>query len=110
MAVKAIPDGYRTVTPSLTIKGAAKLIEFIEAAFGGKEVFRMPAPSREIMHAEITMGDFLIMLNDAIGQSPTTAPLFLYVNDDDRVYASAVRRKVTRVGAFAVVMFRVRPR
>ena len=90
MAVKAIPDGYHTVTPSLVVKGAAQLIDFIKEAFAGEEAFRMPAPSGEIMHAEVKIGNSVVMLNDAIRQSPTTSSLFLYVTDVDRVYQRAL--------------------
>jgi PhnB protein len=91
MAVKPIPEGYHTVTPTLAVKGAGKLIEFIEAAFGGKEAFRMPLPSGEIMHAEVRIGDSVVMLNDAMWQSPTTAALFLYVKEVDGVYGRALK-------------------
>jgi PhnB protein len=53
MPVKPVPKGYHTVTSSLAIKGAAKLIDFIKAAFGGEEVMRVPTPSGDIMHAEV---------------------------------------------------------
>jgi len=97
MAVKAIPDGYHTVTPSLVVKGAAQLIDFIKEAFAGEEAFRMPAPSGEIMHAEVKIGDSVVMLNDATRQSPTTSSLFLYVTDVDRVYQRALKAGATSV-------------
>jgi|SRR5215471_6696219 len=97
MAVKAIPDGYHTVTPSLVVKGAAQLIDFIKEAFAGEEAFRMPAPSGEIMHAEVKIGNSVVMLNDAIRQSPTTSSLFLYVTDVDRVYQRALKAGATSV-------------
>jgi len=78
MAVKSIPDGYHTVTPSLVVKGAAKLIDFIKEAFAGQEAFRMAAPSGEIMHAEVRIGDSVVMLQDPMPQQPTTTTsLFL---------------------------------
>ena len=57
MVVKAIPDGYRSVTPALVVKGAAELIDFAKETFGAEEAFRMPAPNGEILHAEIRIGD-----------------------------------------------------
>ncbi len=99
MAVKPIPEGYHTVTPSLTVKGAAKLIEFVEAAFGGTEAFRMPMPSGDIMHAEVTIGDSVVMLDDAIQQPPTASSLFLYLNDVDGVYKRALKAGAISVSA-----------
>jgi uncharacterized glyoxalase superfamily protein PhnB len=95
MAVKAIPDGYHTVTPSLVVKGAAKLIDFIKEAFGGEEAFRMPGPGGEVMHAEVRIGDSVVMLNDPMQQQPTTTSLFLYVTDVDGVYKRAVKAGAT---------------
>jgi PhnB protein len=97
MAVKPVPKGYHTVTPSLVVKGAAKLIDFIKAAFGGEELMRMPTPSGEIMHAEVRIGDSVVMLNDAIQQPPTTSSLFLYVTDVDGLYKRAVNAGATSV-------------
>jgi PhnB protein len=64
MAIKPKPDGYHNVTPYLSIKGAAKAIEFYKRAFGATELFRLVAPSGEIGHAEIKIGDSPIMLAD----------------------------------------------
>jgi uncharacterized glyoxalase superfamily protein PhnB len=95
MAVKAIPDGYHSVTPSLAVNGAAKLIDFVREAFGAEEAFRMATPTGEIMHAEVRIGDSVVMLNDAMRQSPTTSSLFLYVADVDRVYQRALKAGAT---------------
>jgi PhnB protein len=97
MAVKAVPKGFHTVTPSLVVKGAAKMIDFIKAAFGGEELMRMPTPSGEIMHAEVKIGDSIVMLNDAMQQPATTSSLFLYVPDVDRLYERAVKAGATSV-------------
>ena len=91
MSVKPVPKGYHTVTPSLVVKGAAKLIDFIKAAFGGEELMRMPAPSGEIMHAEVKIGDSIVMLNDAMQQPSTTSSLLLYVPDVDARHKRAVK-------------------
>src|ERR1700682_1899529 len=63
-SVKAIPEGYHTVTPYLIIKGAADAIEFYKSAFGATELFRMAQPEGKIGHAEIQIGDSRIMLAD----------------------------------------------
>jgi len=64
MATKAIPEGYRTATPYLIIKGAADAIEFYQRAFGATEMLRMADPQGRIGHAEIRIGDSVIMLAD----------------------------------------------
>jgi PhnB protein len=80
MAVKAIPQGYHTVTPSLSVKGAGKLIDFLKAGFDAEEAFSMAMPDDAIMHAEVRIGDSTVMLNDLMGQPPTSSALFLYVS------------------------------
>ena len=99
MAVKAIPEGYHSVTPSLSVQGAGKLIDFLKEGFGAQEAFRMPAPNGEIMHAEVKIGDSIVMLNDLMGQSPTTSSLFLYVTDVDQVYQRALKAGGTSLSA-----------
>jgi len=95
MAVTAIPEGFHSVTPSLVVKGAAKLIDFVKEAFGAEETVRMPAPNGEIMHAEVRIGDSVVMMNDAMHQSPTISSLLLYVVDVDRVYQRALKAGAT---------------
>jgi PhnB protein len=99
MAVKPIPEGYRTVTPYLALDDAAEAIEYYKKAFGAKERGRMDAPGGKIGHAELEIGDSLVMLSDALPQfttrSPrelggTTANMFLYVEDVDAVVERAV--------------------
>jgi len=99
MAVKAIPEGFHSVTPVLVANGAAKLIDFLKEAFGAEEAFRMPSPSGEIMHAEVKIGDSVVMLNDPMRQSPTTSSSFLYVTDVDRVYQQALKAGATSLAA-----------
>ena len=62
--VKPIPTGYRNVTPYLIIDGAAKAIDFYKKVFGATEKMRMPSPGGKVGHAELTMGDSMIMLAD----------------------------------------------
>ena len=98
MAVKAIPDGYHSVTPYLIISGATEAIDFYKDAFGATELFRMPAPGGKIGHAEIKIGDSPIMLADefpemgykspgTLGGSPVS--IMIYVDDVDSVFARA---------------------
>jgi PhnB protein len=97
---KPIPDGYHTATPHITVKGADKAIDYYKKAFGAQEIVRMPGPGGQgIMHAEIKVGDSIIMLNDefpGMGESSPqtlggrTASIYLYVEDADSVYAKAV--------------------
>jgi PhnB protein len=97
--VKPIPDGYHTVTPYLIIKGAAKAIEYYQKAFGATELFRMPGPGGAVMHAEIKVGDSVIMLADeypdmgyrgpqALGGTPVS--ILLYVEDVDKRFNQAI--------------------
>lgn len=97
---KPIPDGYHSITPTLTIKGASEAIEFYKKAFDAKEIFRFEGPDgKSIMHAEIKIGDSAIMLNDEMPQmgclSPqstgsTSSGIFMYVQDADAVFNKAV--------------------
>ena len=99
-ATRPIPEGYHTVTPHLTVRGAARAIDFYARAFGAEELTRMPAPDGErIMHAELRIGDSRVFLNDEFpdmgGRSPealggTPASLHLYVEDVERAFARAV--------------------
>jgi PhnB protein len=98
--VKPIPDGYHTVTPSLVLKGAAQAIEFYKKAFGATEHFRMPGPDgKSLMHAELKIGDSIVMLADEQPERGCKAPtsvgastgsLFLYVKDVDAAFKRAV--------------------
>ena len=97
---KPIPEGYHTVTPHLVIKGASKAIEFYKKAFGAEEVFRMPGPGDQVMHAEIRIGDSHVMLADEFPQygavgpkpgEPTSVNIHLYVTDVDAVFDRAVK-------------------
>jgi PhnB protein len=99
MAVKPIPEGYGTVTPYLAVDDAAQAIEFYKKAFGAKERVRMDGPQGTIAHAELEIGDSVIMLSDPFPQSPlkspkklggTTASLMLYVEDTDEMVQQAV--------------------
>jgi PhnB protein len=90
--VSPIPKGYRTVTPFLVVKGAAKLLEFAEKAFDAKVVDRMEAPDGTVMHASFRIGDSMLMLGEACGKwKPMPAMIYLYVKDADATYQRALR-------------------
>jgi len=99
MPIKYQPDGYHTATPYLVVRGAAKALEFYRKAFGAQELFRMPGPGDCIMHAEMKIGDSIIMLADeqpqmgfsgpeTIGGTPVS--LMLYVPDVDAQFKQAI--------------------
>jgi PhnB protein len=98
--VKPIPDGYRTVTPYLTIKGASEALEFYKKAFGAVETARMPGPDGRLMHAEMKIGECVVMMADEFPEwgakgSPsslggTTGGILLYVPDADAAWNKAV--------------------
>ena len=94
-----IPEGYHTVTPYLAVEDAAKAIEYYKRAFGAKERVRMDAPGGKIGHAELEIGDSLVMLSDPFPQSSTKPPkdlggttgsVFMYVEDVDSVIQDAI--------------------
>jgi PhnB protein len=108
--VKPIPDGYHSITPYLIVDGAARAIDFYKAAFGAVELLRFPGPDGKIGHAELRIGDSVIMLADpseasnarppgAFGGSPIT--LMLYVEAVDDVVARAVAQGATIVRPLA---------
>ena len=91
MTVEPIPDGYHTVTPYLVIQGAGKVIEFAKRAFGAKERMCVPGPNGTIGHAEIEIGDSVVMLADMDErQNLMPAMVHLYMEDVDAVYARAI--------------------
>lgn len=96
---KPIPQGFRSVTPYLTVRHAARALDFYKRAFGAEEKMRMDGPDGKIGHAEIKIGDSIIMLADEMpgsgAQSPqslgsTTAGIFLYVENADATFNQAV--------------------
>lgn len=89
--VKAVPKGYGSVTPSLNVNDAKGLIKFCEKAFGAETRSLMPGPEGKVMHAEIVIGDSLVMLSDAVREPARPANLFLYVSKVDKTFAKAVK-------------------
>jgi uncharacterized glyoxalase superfamily protein PhnB len=89
--VKPIPKGYHSITPALNQADAAKMIEFCKKAFGAKVRMSLAGPGGKIAHAEIDIGDSVVMLNDAMQEPAQPAGLFLYVPDVDKTVAKAVK-------------------
>lgn len=96
---KPVPEGYHAVTPYLIVDGAAKALDFYKQVFGAKERMRMPSPGGKVGHAEINIGDSVIMLADehpemgargpkTFGDSPTS--IVLYVENVDATVKAAV--------------------
>ena len=107
-AVKPTPEGYRSITPYLIIKGAARAIEFYKQAFGATEIMRFPGPNNTIGHAELRIGDSVIMLADempnglyrspeSFGGSPIS--LMVYIENVDSVFSRALSLGAKQVRA-----------
>jgi PhnB protein len=101
-----IPDTYRRVTPCLVVQGAAKALDFYAEVFGAAERTRLPGPGGAIVHAEIQIGDSVVIVEDEDPHRGTAAPAagglpgtpvfqFIYVEDVDAVVALAVERGAT---------------
>ncbi len=97
--VKPIPDGYPQVSPYLCVDGAAAAIEFYGQVFGATERMRMPGPDGKVGHAEIQIGDAVIMLSDEFPEGGVRSPrsvggtpvmISVYVDDVDSVFERAV--------------------
>jgi PhnB protein len=90
-AVRPIPENYHTVTPYLVVPGLAKLIDFLKQAFGATEIGRFEQDGR-IMHAEVKIGDSLVMMGEPHGDiEARPAVLHLYVEDVDATYRQALQ-------------------
>jgi PhnB protein len=99
MAVKPIPERYHTLSPYLAVEDADQAIDYYTKAFGAKERVRMEAPGGAAGHAELEIGDSVVMLSDPFPQSSTKPPkelggssvsVFMYVEDVDAVVKQAV--------------------
>ena len=100
MASKVPPTGYHTVTPAIIVRDANKAIEFYKRAFGAEEINRMVGPDGSVMHAEIKIGDSIIMLGEENEQWGTRSPLstggitgslHIYVADVDMAFERALQ-------------------
>jgi PhnB protein len=99
MAVKAIPEGYSSVTPYLVIKGAEQALDYYKKVFDAVETVRMPGPGGRVMHAEIKIGNSMVMLSDENPErghlSPKTiggagVSIMLYTDNVDATFKRAV--------------------
>jgi len=100
MAVRHVPEGYRTVTPYLIVRGASDAIDFYTRAFGASEIMRFAAPDGKIGHAELQIGDSRVMLADEHPDRGYRSPqswggsgtgIMLYLEDVDEVFNRALK-------------------
>ena len=100
MAVKPIPDGYHSVTPYLVVNDAAKALDFYKQAFGAKERGLMKGPDGKVMHAELMIGDSIVMLADEFPEFGSLSPestggagmgLHIYLDGVDAAFDQAVK-------------------
>lgn len=103
---KPIPDAYRRITPTLIVDGGIKALEFYAEVFGATERMRFPGPNGTLAHAEIQIGDSVVIIEDASAYRGTQAPpreglagtptsLFIYVEDVDATIEQAVKLGAT---------------
>jgi len=104
MAVKPIPDSYHSVTPYLIVNGGPSALEFYKKVFGATEVSRFDGPDGKLAHAEIRIGDSMVMLSDEFGEMGFRGPhsiggspvgIMLYVEDCDQMFNRAVAAGAT---------------
>jgi PhnB protein len=104
MSVPAIPKGYHTITPFMTVRDAARAIDFYKQAFGAKERGVMKGPEGKVMHAELVIGDSIIMLADEFPEFGSLSPqsiggsgtgLHIYIEDVDSAFDRAVKAGAT---------------
>ncbi len=106
--VNPIPEGFRTITPHMVVRNAGEAMEFYKKAFGAEEVCRMNGPDgKSVMHAELKIGDSMLMLCDEWPQEPyckspqslngTSVTISLYVEDVDALYQRALDAGATTV-------------
>lgn len=102
--VSAIPKGYHTATAHLVVRDCNAAIDFYKKAFGAKERNRMPGPDGRLMHAEIKIGDSIVMMSDEMPEMGSKSPqtlggcpggIFLYVKNCDKLFAQATHAGAT---------------
>src|ERR687883_204868 len=104
--VRPVPEGYGTVTPWVISRDTARLIDFVRDAFDAQELARVPGPDGGIGHAEVRIGDSVVMMFDARdGWPDTPAFLRLYVPDADTAYQRALEAGATPVTAVTALFF-----
>ncbi|MEV4399284.1 VOC family protein [Nonomuraea sp. NPDC049607] len=98
MTVNPVPEGYTSVTPWIISRDTAGLIDWLKAAFDAVELGRMAGPEGEVQHAEVRIGDAVVMMFDARPEWPATpAFLRLFVPDAEAVHRRAVEAGGTSV-------------
>jgi PhnB protein len=103
--VKAVPEGFHTVTPHLTVHDATRALEFYKQAFGAEVLHVAPAPGGKVMHAALRIGDSILMLNDEFPEHggdpapsatrPSGVALHIYLENVDAAFARAVSAGAT---------------
>jgi len=95
MTAKAIPEGYGTVTPYFSVRGAARFIEFLKQAFDAKDAYVAAFPDGTIMSAEVRIGNSMVVVgeddSDDLEGKPSRSKFYMYVQDVDAVYAKALQ-------------------
>lgn len=100
MQVKPIPAGYHAVTPALVVRGASRALDWYKKVFGAEELYRMEGPGGTILHAELKIGDSIVMLGDELPEMNNRSPktlggagvsLMLYTKDCDAVFHRALQ-------------------
>lgn len=92
MTVKPIPEGYHTITPCLNVQGADKLIDFLKQVFAATEIESMVNADGTIKHAEVRIGDSVVMISEARGEwKPMPGAFYVYVSDADAIYKRALQ-------------------
>jgi PhnB protein len=89
--VKLVPEGYHTVSPYIVVSGVDKLIEFAKQAFGAAEVYVSKRPDGSVQHAEVKIGDSIVMMGEGQDIKKFPAMLHLYIEDVDAVYQRALQ-------------------
>ena len=91
MSQSKLPPGHHTVTPGMVVPGVPRLIEFLAEAFGGVQEQRYDGPNGHVMHAEVRIGDSVVMMGEPIeGFPPMPCMLAVYVDDVDATYRRAL--------------------
>ena len=97
---KPIPQGYHSVTPYLAVQGVPKLMTFLKHAFDAEERERMTAPDGRVSHAEMKIGDSIVMMGEPTGDSKSMpGMIYLYLEDTDAAYKRALDAGATSLRA-----------
>jgi PhnB protein len=101
--VKAIPDGFHTITPHITVRDAKRAIEFYKQAFGAEVINLSPGPGGKVIHASLKIGDSILMLNDEFPEWGILSPpagssgvtLHMYLENVDAAFERVVSAGAT---------------